>query len=65
MIDHPRGPHEWNPLHPVLGVIIAGIVNGMARLDLPAAIQLMAAAVVLVVSVLVDVIVRRRGETAR
>ena len=66
MIDHPKGPHEWNPLHPVLGVIIiAGIVNGMALLGLPAAIQLMATAVVLVVSVLVDVIVRRRGETAR
>jgi D-xylose transport system permease protein len=37
----------------------------MALLGLPAAIQLMATAVVLIVSVMVDVFVRRRSETAR
>jgi D-xylose transport system permease protein len=55
-----------HPLHAVLGgVIIAGIVNGMALLGLPAAIQLMATALVLLASITVDVVVRRRGETAR
>jgi D-xylose transport system permease protein/D-xylose transport system ATP-binding protein len=55
-----------HPLHPVLGgIVIAAIVNGMALLGLPAAIQLMATAVVLIVSVMVDVSVRRRGETTR
>jgi D-xylose transport system permease protein len=55
-----------HPLHPVLGgMVIAAIVNGMALLGLPAAIQLMATAVVLIVSVMVDVFVRRRSETAR
>lgn len=55
-----------HPLHPVLGgIVIAAIVNGMALLGLPAAIQLMATAVVLVVSVMVDVFVRRRSETTR
>jgi D-xylose transport system permease protein len=55
-----------HPLHPVLGgIVIAAIVNGMALLGLPAAIQLMATAVVLVVSIMVDVLVRRRSETAR
>jgi D-xylose transport system permease protein len=55
-----------HPLHPVLGgIVIAAIVNGMALLGLPAAIQMMATAVVLVVSIMVDVFVRRRGETAR
>jgi D-xylose transport system permease protein len=32
---------------------------------LPAAIQLMATAIVLIASVLVDVLLRRRGETTR
>ncbi|MBO0752900.1 MAG: sugar ABC transporter permease, partial [Bradyrhizobiaceae bacterium] len=55
-----------HPLHPVLGgIVIAAIVNGMALLGLPAAIQLMATAVVLIVSIMVDVFVRRRSETAR
>ncbi|MCL6705629.1 ATP-binding cassette domain-containing protein [Pseudomonas sp. R2.Fl] len=55
-----------HPLHAVLGgIVIAGIVNGMALLGLPAAIQLMATAVVLLASILVDVVVRRRGETTR
>jgi len=55
-----------HPLHPVLGgIVIAAIVNGMALLGMPAAIQLMATAVVLIVSVMVDVFVRRRSETAR
>jgi D-xylose transport system permease protein len=55
-----------HPLHPVLGgIVIAAIVNGMALLGLPAAIQLMATAAVLIVSVMVDVFVRRRGETTR
>ena len=55
-----------SPLHPVLGgIVIAGIVNGMALLGLHAAIQLMATAVVLIVSILIDVVVRRRGETTR
>jgi D-xylose transport system permease protein/D-xylose transport system ATP-binding protein len=55
-----------HPLHPVLGgIVIAAIVNGMALLGLPAAIQLMATALVLIVSVMVDVFVRRRGETTR
>ena len=55
-----------HPLHAVLGgVVIAAIVNGMALLGLSAAIQLMATAVVLLVSIFVDVVVRRRGETAR
>jgi D-xylose transport system permease protein len=54
-----------HPLHAVLGgVVIAGIVNGMALLGLPAAIQLMATALVLLASITVDVVVRRRGETA-
>jgi D-xylose transport system permease protein len=54
------------PLHAVLGgVVIAAIVNGMALLGLPAAIQLMATAVVLLASIFVDVVVRRRGQTAR
>ena len=54
------------PLHAVLGgVIIAAIVNGMALLGLPAAVQLMATALVLLASITVDVVVRRRGETAR
>ena len=53
-------------LHPVLGgIVIAAIVNGMALLGLPAAIQLMATAVVLLASITVDVVVRRRGETTR
>jgi D-xylose transport system permease protein len=51
-----------HPLHAVLGgVVIAAIVNGMALLGLSAAIQLIATAVVLLASILVDVIVRRRG----
>jgi D-xylose transport system permease protein len=55
-----------HPLHPVLGgIVIAAIVNGMALLGLPAAIQLMATAVVLIVSIMVDVSVRRRSETTR
>ncbi len=55
-----------HPLHAVLGgLVIAGIVNGMALLGLPAAIQLMATALVLLASITVDVVVRRRGETAR
>ncbi len=55
-----------HPLHPVLGgVVIAAIVNGMALLGLPAAVQLMATALVLLASITVDVVVRRRGETAR
>ncbi len=54
------------PIHAILGgIIIAGIVNGMALLGLPAAIQLMATAAVLLASITVDVVVRRRGETAR
>ncbi|WP_321937823.1 ATP-binding cassette domain-containing protein [Paraburkholderia sp. J8-2] len=54
------------PLHAVLGgIVIAAIVNGMALLGLPAAIQLMATAVVLLVSIFVDVVVRRRGQTTR
>jgi len=54
-----------HPLHAVLGgIIIAAIVNGMALLGLPAAIQLMATALVLLASITVDVVVRRRGETA-
>ena len=53
-----------HPLHPVLGgIVIAAIVNGMALLGLPAAIQLMATALVLIVSIMVDVFVRRRRET--
>ena len=55
-----------HPLHAVLGgVVIAGIVNGMALLGLSAAIQLMATALVLLASITVDVVVRRRGDTAR
>jgi D-xylose transport system permease protein len=55
-----------HPLHPVLGgIVIAAIVNGMALLGLPAAVQMMATAVVLIVSIMVDVVVRRRGETVR
>lgn len=55
-----------HPLHPLLGgIVIAAIVNGMALLGLPAAIQLMATAIVLLASVFVDVVVRRRGETMR
>ena len=55
-----------HPLHAVLGgVVIAAIVNGMALLGLPAAVQLMATALVLLASITVDVVVRRRGETAR
>jgi D-xylose transport system permease protein len=37
----------------------------MALLGLPAAIQLMATAAVLIVSIMVDVSVRRRRETTR
>ncbi|MDE3240038.1 MAG: ATP-binding cassette domain-containing protein [Paracoccaceae bacterium] len=55
-----------HPLHAVLGgVVIAAIVNGMALLGLPAAVQLMATALVLLAAITVDVVVRRRGETAR
>ncbi len=55
-----------HPLHAVLGgLIIAGIVNGMALLGLSAAVQLMATAIVLLASITVDVVVRRRGATAR
>nr|WP_325063393.1 ABC transporter permease [Celerinatantimonas diazotrophica] len=55
-----------HPLHAVLGgVVIAAIVNGMALLGLPAAVQLMATAVVLLAAITVDVVVRRRGETTR
>ena len=50
---------------PCSKIVIAAIVNGMALLGLPAAIQLMATALVLIVSVMVDVFVRRRGETTR
>ncbi|MGH7067602.1 MAG: ATP-binding cassette domain-containing protein [Acetobacteraceae bacterium] len=54
------------PLHAVIGgIVIAGIVNGMALLGLSAAVQLMATAVVLLASITVDVVVRRRGATAR
>ena len=54
-----------HPLHAVLGgIVIAAIVNGMALLGLSAAIQLMATALVLLASITVDVVVRRRGETA-
>lgn len=55
-----------HPLHAVLGgIVIAAIVNGMALLGLPAAVQPMATALVLLTSITVDVVVRRRGETAR
>ncbi|KEP68360.1 ABC transporter permease [Thioclava dalianensis] len=55
-----------HPLHAVLGgVVIAAIVNGMALLGLPAAVQLMATALVLLASITVDVVVRRRGETSK
>jgi D-xylose transport system permease protein len=55
-----------HPLHAILGgIVIAAIVNGMALLGLSAAVQLMATALVLLASVTVDVVVRRRGETAR
>jgi D-xylose transport system permease protein len=55
-----------HPLHPVLGgIVIAAIVNGMALLGLPAAIQMMATAVILIASIMVDVFVRRRSETTR
>ncbi|HVZ02956.1 MAG TPA: ATP-binding cassette domain-containing protein [Dongiaceae bacterium] len=55
-----------HPLHAVLGgIVIAAIVNGMALLGLSAAIQLMATALVLLASIAVDVVVRRRGETTR
>jgi D-xylose transport system permease protein len=55
-----------HPLHAVLGgIVVAAIVNGMALLGLPAAIQLMATALVLLASITIDVVVRRRGETAR
>jgi D-xylose transport system permease protein len=55
-----------HPLHAVLGgVVIAAIVNGMALLGLSAAIQLIATALVLLASIAVDVVVRRRGATAR
>ncbi len=55
-----------HPLHSVLGgVVIAAIVNGMALLGLPAAVQLMATALVLLAAITVDVVVRRRGETTR
>ncbi len=55
-----------HPLHAVLGgVVIAAIVNGMALLGLSAAVQLMATALVLLASITVDVLVRRRGETTR
>ena len=54
-----------HPLHAVLGgVVIAAIVNGMALLGLSAAILLIATAVVLLTSILVDVVVRRRGAPA-
>lgn len=54
-----------HPLHAVLGgVVIAAIVNGMALLGLSAAIQLIATAIVLLASILVDVVVRRRGAAA-
>ncbi len=54
-----------HPLHAVLGgVVIAAIVNGMALLGLSAAIQLIATALVLLASITVDVVVRRRGDTA-
>ncbi|MGH7120305.1 MAG: ATP-binding cassette domain-containing protein [Acetobacteraceae bacterium] len=53
-----------HPLHAVLGgIVIAGIVNGMALLGLSAAVQLMATALVLLASIAVDVVVRRRGIT--
>ena len=55
-----------HPLHAVLGgIVIAAIVNGMALLGLSAAVQFMATAVVLIASITVDVVVRRRGDTAR
>ncbi len=51
-----------HPLHAVLGgVVIAAIVNGMALLGFSAAIQLIATAVVLLASIMVDVIIRQRG----
>jgi len=51
-----------HPLHAVLGgVVIAAIVNGMALLGLSAAIQLIATAIVLLASIFVDVVIRRRG----
>ncbi len=55
-----------HPLHAILGgIVIAGIVSGMAMLGLSAAVQLMATALVLLASITVDVVVRRRGETSR
>ncbi len=55
-----------HPLHAVLGgVVIAAIVNGMALLGFSAAIQLIATAVVLLASIMVDVIIRQRGSTTR
>lgn len=54
-----------HPLHAVLGgIVIAAIVNGMALLGLSAAVQLMATALVLLASITVDVVARRRSETA-
>lgn len=55
-----------HPIHAVLGgIVIAAIVNGMGLLQVSAAVQLMATALVLLAAITVDVVVRRRGETAR
>jgi D-xylose transport system permease protein len=55
-----------HPLHAVIGgIVIAAIVNGMSLLGARAAIQFIATAVVLVASITVDVVVRRRTATAR
>jgi D-xylose transport system permease protein len=54
-----------HPLHAVLGgIVIAAIVNGMSLLGLSAAVQLISTAIVLLASIMVDVVVRRRGQTA-
>ena len=54
-----------HPLHAVLGgIVIAAIVNGMSLLGVSAAVQYIATAIVLLASIMVDVVVRRRGQTA-
>ena len=47
------------------GGVIAAIVNGMALLGLPAAIRAVATALVLLASITVHGVVRRRGGRAR
>ena len=54
------------PIHALLGGIVIGtVVNGLSLMGVGAAVQDIATAIVLILAVMVDALVRRRSSTPR